>query len=266
MPGLISNYARLISEKKILFVPSCLVIEMMAAFHSGLVRLPRTGRLTESDLFEILTMLSRLANDLRCTRTAYESGRVNMFVGDWKQDRLKAEKVFAILMESLCWVYNRSFQPFRDRIRENLVELKERWEKLYALLDAKSADCAKDKSCAIRYFHCSDSASWQKTMAQIILSVDDESVYESADAYLLLLCYTRLKTLLVRQIEDLQKRANTKKRFSEDKILCVSEGGGRMTCPMCMLFTDEMVKTKKSTALGLNSKNTTHYGAFCRLS
>lgn len=249
MSKIVSNYATLISDKKIIFLPTCIVIEIMATMHGHVMRMPVTGRLTEAHLGIMALLLARFTNDLQSTAGAYEAGKVRMFMGDWKLDRLKADRIFFNMMERLEEICNRYFDRYRPRLRAMIRDLKREWTRLYRLLDMKSgAGDRCDRDSAVRYFHCNDPKSWRKTMASIVLSMAEtfcDELSADANAYLLLLCYTRLKASLIAQIEELQQRSGRRVNFDESKILCVSEQDIRISCPICVSFTEDIAKSKK---------------------
>lgn len=244
--SIVSNYATLIREKKIIFVPTCIIIETMATMHGHIMRLPVSGRVTDGHLAVIVLLLARFTNDLQSTVDAYETGKVKMFMGDWKLDRVKAYRIFASMAERLDDICNRCFDRYRPRLRAMIRDVKREWMRLYRMLDMKSGTAERrEGDTMVRYFHCNDTKSWRRTMGSIILSMAEafeRDLRADVDLYLLLLCYTRLKTSLLTQIEELQQRQVSRIKFDEAKILCVSDQEIRISCPICVKFTDEIAK------------------------
>lgn len=237
-----SNYATLIGKKNIVFVPTCIIIEIMATIFSHISRLPLAGRMAVEDVEMLAAMLHRFRKDLASTVDAYENGKVGTFVGDWKLDRVKASRIFSLLMIKLAKIYGRVFIPYRDQVREEMEELKNEWDRLFSMLDAMAGRGSVPGDSPCRYFHSQDANTWRQTMAHIILSLNDSTAYQAPDTYLLLLCYTRVKLQLVRQIENIQHREHRTTRFRPERIICVSDDEIHMTCPICMRFSEQILR------------------------
>lgn len=243
MYGKTSNYAALLAGQKIKFVPTCLIMEIMATTHSHLSRLPLHGNLNEEMLSFTIFVLQRFLNDVKSTYSAYGFGKVDMFIGDWRNDRSKAGGIFAHLMIKADKTYNRSYRPYRAELAEVIKQIRGEWELLFNLLDEKTMVDRQNTSC--RYFHSCDPLAWHKTMANIVLSLSEESRHLPSDTYLLLLCNTRIKRHLIRQVREIEKKNQIKEKFNEDTVICVSDHDIRVTCPACLQFSEAIVRTTR---------------------
>ena len=238
MYGVVSNLAMLLDNERVLYLPTCVVLEGMTTTYGQLSRLPVSGRLSDEALAYAASNLERYLKGLKSATRAYSADRVKMFPGDWRTDRIKAGDIFGRMMEKAQKVYHRSFNPYRQEIGETIWELRKEWEAFFTLLDQKigySSDTRTDTSC--RYFRSNEITTWQQTMANIILHLHESAEYEDSDVYLMLLCNNRVKSHLVRQIEIIQQKAGIGERFDEDRLACISEMECRKTCPSCLSFS-----------------------------
>lgn len=237
-----SNYATLISTKKILYVPICVIIERMATLDSQLFWANKSERLTEDVQQTMLFMLNRFLTELHHTSDAYENGRVGLFMGDWKEDRLRADKIFTNLLNNLRKVgVARTVRGNRAEFGNFAKTLPDEWDRLYSILEKKCRlEYSKNAGDTSNYFHSSSPTNWQRTMASIILSLDNRVTYADPDTYLILLCYSRIKAQFLRQIETMQVKYGDQEKFNKDKILCVSDVDVCLSCPTCMRFTAEI--------------------------
>lgn len=239
MYGNVSNLALLLENEAFLYLPTCVIIEIMATAYGTLFRIPANGKLSDESLALAATCLQRFLKGLKSASRAYEAGRVKTFMGDWRSDRIKAENIFNHLLTTSAKIYHRSFNPYRYDLGEMIWELKKEWEKFCSILNINGKTKCEE---FYRYFRSSDPSSWQQTMANIILELHANSNYGTPDTHLLLLCNTRIKSHLIRQIETIKKKTSVQIDFDEDRILCVSDMENRMSCPMCLNFIGEIVK------------------------
>lgn len=251
MRSITSNYATLLSSKRIIYVPTCLLLEIMATMYGHIMRIPTSGQLTQDYLGVIVILVLRFTNDLRTTFRAHEEGKVRLFMGDWRAERIRADRMFLSLSERLEEICSRYTGGRRAQLYNLLKYQKAEWARLFRLLDTVTgAGETRERGSTVRYFHCSDTRTWRRTMAQIILAMAElhaRELAENEDTHLMLVCYTRLKVLLLRQIEDLQLKTAKKIRFDESKILSVSDQDIRITCPICVRFSDELLKSRRES-------------------
>ncbi len=251
----ISNYANLLKTRRILYVPICVFLEKLTTLYGYLARLANEDRRKKERMSELPDLLMRFLSDLISTSQAYDSGRVNFFAGDWRSVRDRADKVMYNLLIILRRFSAQDSGPANCHISDIAAALASEWEILHETIDGKPgfgntlADNAK-----IRYFCSARAGTWQNTSATIIQALDEQAHYDSPDTYLILLCYNRVKTRFVRQIELLEHKNKERSVFNPDRIVCAYEANVNRSCPTCMVFCGEMHKapqqrTRKDTQL-----------------
>lgn len=246
MTNHLSEYARLIRTQKIYYLPTCLILESMIAVYGYIVRIPTSRRTLEKERSRIVKVLEILHNDLVCTLEVFESGQMGFFSGDWKTNRIKAQRIFTHLMDKLEKLHYFVWGPYLANLEDLMRSLDETWTKLCLLLDERCGSQEHDKGDdSTRYFHSSDIESWQKTMANIILDLSAKTQIGDEE-YLLLICCTKIKARLLKQIEQMQAKRGEPNIFNDNCILCVSDKDINSTCPHCARFSDEVLISSKS--------------------
>ncbi len=262
MPERVSAYADLIGTKRILFVPICVIIERMATMSSHLFWAHSADRLSNDTQSQLSAMLRRFKNDLFQTAEAYDKGKVGLFLGDWKQGKIKADRIFTDLLNNLRKVTQRASRDCKGDFGDSLKKLPEEWDRLYSTLEKKFRfEYVRRSSDTCNYFQSSNSTTWQRTMAATILALDSQAVYDTPDTHLILLCYARIKAQFLRQIEEMQAKAGMANKFDKDKILCASDADARISCPSCLRFTADIVGRSYLTERNQDTKLRTLYAA-----
>ncbi len=233
-----SYYSALLKKKKIVYMPTCLVIERMTRLYSRISKIQSQMDLA-SQLKDVMTMLAYFRHDLKCTSAAYAESRIKFFVGDWKQDRLRAKKLFANLQARIAYFGDCVDQKAKARLLDLNEKLGEEWARLGDTLDSRcGSTLVQDSSNTCRYFRSTTPNSWQQVMARTLISLGGMEDCSGGDSYLLLLCYTRIKTQLLREIEQVEKKYNLDNKFPAGKILCVSDSDTNINCPRCMTMVE----------------------------
>lgn len=243
----INTYSLLLTRKKILYVPICLMLERLTRLYGLASQLAPMKALPEETMGFLFRRLQCYVDDIRLTAESYGNGRVKLFMGDWKQKADAANVLCRGLQANLRKISGRNAKFHRRDILEALEALQREWNRLCRVLSDKGHTIIfRNPDAGTNYFHSNNLANWQQTMAAIILSIDEEAQQESPDTHLILLCHSRIKAHLVRQIEKIQQKSNAKEKFDKDRILCVDDCDGSTTCPTCMRFSD---KTRNSASI-----------------
>ena len=238
MTAINGNYADILEKCKILYVPSCLIIEMMTKFYSRISMLN-----VSSDMRDVapplLVLLKRLTHNLKVTADAYKHERIRFFIGDWKIDKLRARTLFSNLKARLDHISEFLSGAEKNLVFRSIREMAFQW----AVLDGVMQEKCDENNCGAnfrlcRYFRSESESNWQNVMAKILLDLDDCTEYPDDDTYLILLCYERIGRSFVRAIETLRERNAVDKRFSPSRIICVSNEELGITCPKCGRMTD----------------------------
>lgn len=237
-----SNYAKILQDNKILYLPSCVVVEMMTKLFSQVSQINLSGNLHDM-VPDLLVLLRRMSHDLHITAEAYNQSRIKFFIGDWKDDKLRARKLFFNLMSRLGYISELLGAVEKALLYRAIEEMSREWSELDRIMEQKAGEKAtrtgvKGETC--RYFKSENPDSWRQVMAQAIMELDEDAGPQEDDTYLLLLCYRRVKVALLRVIETMEVRKGVKTRFSPDKILVVHTEDFPISCPNCALMAGEL--------------------------
>lgn len=239
MAAIRSGYANMLNENRIQYMPSCLVVEMMTKLYSQVSTINISGNL-HNVVPDLLILLRRLTFNLKTTADAYEESRIKFFIGDWKQDKLRARKLFFNLMSRLGYMSELLGGVEKRLLFRAIEEMTVEWSNLDGIMEGK----CRERRCSVNCDTCrcfrSDSAqNWHGVMARTILELDAKADY-GAVSHLLLVCYDRIRKSLLAAIEAEERKAGAATRFSPDKILCVSNEEVPIACPTCAGMTDSL--------------------------
>lgn len=233
-----SDYVDIIRNKKILYMPSCLVVEMMTKLYSQVSLINLSGNL-HSVVPDLLILLRRLNRNLHATAEAYRDARIKFFIGDWREDKLRARRLFFNLMSRLGYLSELVGAVERRLIYKTIEDMGNEWALLDRIMESRCAETGTGKSCGTcRYFRCQDPKGWRQVMANVVLYLDAVTEYPDDDTYLLLLCYKRIRTQLLQEIGSAESKTGAARKFSPERILCVSDEDFPITCPNCSCLTD----------------------------
>lgn len=240
MTALRNSYAEIITDCKILYVPSCLVVEMLTKLYSQVSRINLAG-CAHSVVPDLLVLLRRLSHSLKATAEAYEEKRIRFFIGDWKDDKLRARKLFFNLMSRLGYLCELFGTAERNMLYGSIEEMCAEWTALDRIME-KACEPGEDAGrCLIcRYFRSDSSENWRTVMARTILELDAAAEYPDEETYLILLCYERVGKAFVRAIETMRRRGTTAHSFSPERILCISNEELPINCPKCGRMTENL--------------------------
>lgn len=233
MTAIRSNYADILNDCKILYMPSCLVVEMMTKLYSQVSVISMSGSV-QNVVPDLLILLRRLTHGLKATADAYENERIRFFIGDWKDDKLRARKLFFNMMSRLGYLSELLGAVDKNLLYKSIEEMTAQWAALDRIMEEKCDKGKCQSSCHLcRYFRSDSPENWQMIMAKIILELDATAEYPDADTYLILLCYDRIGKAFTKAIDTLQRRSSVVRRFSSSRILCVSGEELPINCLKC---------------------------------
>lgn len=239
MTAIGSDYTNILKSHKILYMPSCLVVEMMTKLYSQVSTINLSGSL-HNLVPDLLILLRRMSLNLRATAEAYRQNRIRFFIGDWKDDKKRARKLFYNLMSRLGYMAELFGAAEKGLLYKAIEEMTEEWTVLDQIMEEKcNESLERDMSSShTRYFRSDSPNNWQQVMAKTILALGDDEELEDPDTYLILLCYNRIRLSLLKVVEELQKKNSTPKKLSREKVLCVSREDISISCPKCTLMTE----------------------------
>ncbi len=235
-----SSYDRLLAENNILYMPSCLIVEMMTKLYSEMTLVNLSGKL-HNLVPDLLILLKRLSRDLKVTADAYRETRIRFFIGNWREDKIRARKLFFNLMSRLGYLSRMIDNIDKRLIFHAIDDLSNSWTNLDHLLEDQLTDpTSTPLSRETRDFRQKSPDHWCAAMAEIILDLDATLPAREANTYLILLCYRHVKNAVLHAIEQQQRKRSLNLRFDPGRILCVSNEDLPITCPTCALMTDAL--------------------------
>lgn len=234
------SYADILDNKKILYMPSCLVVEMMTKLYSQVSKISVTGSLSHI-VPDLHLMLNRMTYNLQTTARAYRESRIKFFIGDWKDDKLRARKLFFNTMSRLGYVCELTDAVEKEVLYGAVEDMSAAWGELNRTMEEKSARPRSANGVhTCLYFRSQHPASWRQRMAQAILSLNDRGDTAEPDSHLILLCYKRIRSVMLKAIEEIERKTSVTRKFSPEKILCVSHEDIPISCPTCTTMTDSL--------------------------
>ncbi len=242
MSVLKSDLAAVLKNNHILFIPSCVIVSMLAEFYSRVSTIGPAA-LAKGAAKNLAILLRRLAANLQSAADAYGSSRARFFSGDWREDRLRARALYFNLVARLGYLGGFLEAAERDLMRRIVGDMHRSWA---ALEDAMKKDCGAcgtggSEKCSCRYFRSTHPACWRSIMARTVMAMHNETAGDRPDTILILLCYTRVKAHILRELSKLEcQKTVPGERFSPGRILCLSEDDRGITCPKCLMLTEEL--------------------------
>ncbi len=230
---MITEYADALRKNTIHYLPSCVIAEMMTNLYSRIFAIYASGDLSGA-VGRILPLLAKTRDNIRATCEAY-GGRVAFFVGDWGSDKLRARRQFFNIMSHLGHVAAMAGHDDRDRLYGAIEGLAEEWIALDRTMDGRAKRTGAGTVC--RYFRSRNRTTWKQTMANVILTLDEEVEHREGE-HLVLICYEKMRRLLLAAIDGIQRRQGRPGRFPAERILAVSGENVPFSCPTCLEMAD----------------------------
>lgn len=250
------DYATIIRNNRFHYVPSCIILEMMTKVYSQVAMVNLTGNLHEA-IPDLLVLLRRLNRNLNVTVESYRNSGIRNFIGDWKEDRLRARKLFFYLMSRLGYLCDLVSAAEKRLVYQAIEDMAREWTSLDQVMSVK---CRKEtldtKACLYRNFRNRNEDNWCRIMANIVLYLDAVTEPEK-DTYLLLLCYNRIRKMLLSEIYAGKAGSRHVANFREERILSVSDDEVPLTCSSCAMLTDCALAQSDSSSACAGPRQTT---------
>lgn len=226
-----NDYATALSEKRILYVPSCVIVEMLAKLHEQMSAVNIAGSL-HNVTPDLLILLRRMQRNVHVTAEAYDQGRIRYFIGDWNDDKRRARRLFFNIMSRLGYISELLEKVERSMLFAAIEGVTAEWAALDRLMDAKADErkCHAGGICNARC-HCGD-ASWRQAMAESIAGHQDTPGDAPADS-LFLVCYNKAKWQLLAAVKDVMRYNGVSERLTSDRVLSVSKETAPLVCQKC---------------------------------
>ncbi len=233
-PG--GEFAALLKGRRIHYMPTCVIVEMMTRLYSDIFAIAHAGIMNRA-VPTIVQRLGGMRDNLLATAAAYRAEATRFFTGDWREDKLRARRVFHNIMLQLKYCAGMIGREERRDLYDAVVGMTAEWIALDRVLDAAAARKGGHRIC--RYFRNCKPDSWKQTMANVILTLDEDAEYGRGDS-LVLLCFERMKRLLLATIDGMERRRGTPGKFNPDRILAVSGEDVPFSCLTCLELTDSL--------------------------
>lgn len=238
-----NNYGHILRTRRILYMPSCLIVEMMMRLYSQVSTIS-PGDNPHVVVPDLLVLLRRLSRNMRATIEAYGESRIKFFIGDWRDDRLRARRVLFNILSRLGHVSERLGTVERRMLLDGVERMNREWNDLNMVMEKRCQERACHQKCdTCRFFRSDSPNSWQRVMATTLLSLNDSVVYDDPSAILILLCYKRVKTQLLKEIERVKADTGRIGDFVGARIECMSDEELPLTCPTCSHMAEEDRRT-----------------------
>lgn len=230
-----SDYATVLKTKKFLFMPTCIIVEMLNNLYKRVATINLSGS-QHAVVPDLLVIMRRLNGNLQCTVDAYRNSRIGLFIGDWEEDKLRARKLFFNLMTRLGYL-NDLISGFEKRLIYSSIEAMGRnWFALDKLLLRKTTDKQASINNAItRHFRNADFENWRALMANMILYLHSISDYPDKDTYLILVCYEELRNQLLNEIGRIEIKNRIGCNFPRERVVSASPEETALNCGACSL-------------------------------
>lgn len=229
-----SDYAGMLSTKRFLYMPSCVIVERMTQLYSGIFSIAQTGVVSGAAPL-IIDMMEALREDLRVTSCMYRQPRMHFFYLDWREEKVRARRAFHNTMAQLRYVARMIGHGERKELYRAVEGLAAEWMELDRTLDAKAAKRGGHTVC--RNFRHKSPENWAQKMAGILLTIDEDDESREGDG-LILLCSGKVKRSLVAAASGIAQRLG--KKFDPDRILVVSDEDCGCSCPTCLEMADSL--------------------------
>lgn len=236
-----SNYAAILENNTILHMPTCLVVEMMMRLYSK-VSLCNMSGARRNIAAATLGLLRRLTHNVNETVRAYAESRIRNFLGDWAVDRKRARKVFFNLLSRLGYICE-LVEPDDRRLLFGAVEdMNAAWLRLDSVMEEQGREraCGKNACVVNRHFRSEHPLIWKEMMASTLLELNAADDGSEPGTVLVLLCYRRIRSNLLRTVEELEKRNGFAIGLDADRVLCLSNEDMTISCPKCVMMTDSL--------------------------
>lgn len=240
MSVLKSDFSGILKNNTILFMPSCILVEMVTEVYARVAALA-PSRMAENAFPEILDLLGRLTGNFKSAAESIENANLRFFGGDWRDDCLRV-RILYLNLTSRLWILSDALASAeRDLFRQTIDAMHLEWVALVGALERREHEnrhCRADAG-HCRHFRSVHPAYWQQIMARTILSLDAQAAERGPGTFLMLLCFSRIRSQIVNEIARIKKQASSSTPFRVEDILCLSTEYMPITCPKCMMTTEK---------------------------
>lgn len=223
MSAIADDYVKTLSSGKILYMPSCLVVEMMAKLYASVSSISICDDICRIAP-DLMALLGRMTGCLAATSDAIREGRIRKLVGDWRADKARARRLFLGIMSRLGYLRELIGEHGRRVLRDSLEEMTAAWNELDRIIQ----DCARNgetldacENCGT--FRCEQACCWRNALTEIAADPDGTN----PDTAVLLICYGQVRTKVLRLAP-----------VKPERVVCIANDGRPLSCRSCYLTAE----------------------------
>ncbi len=223
------EYASALANNRILFLPACIVVSRMLRLYAGLASLPPVREGVRAAFPGLMDLLGEMTRDLALTSAFHRRPNTGFFPGDWQSDKKCARDLFSRTAARLGQMHGLLDPEEQGALSGAIDSLTGEWAGLDGVLEEK----ARSYRGVCRYFHNANSGTWSRTMANVLLALDEDADY-GEDGFLILLCNAAMRRHLLAAIREIGGHSIFANRFRSARILSVAAEETETTCPRCL--------------------------------
>lgn len=223
-----------------MYLPSCVVVEMMARLFSQVSQINLSGNL-HNLMPDLLVLLRRMSTNLHATADCYRADRIGFLVGSWKEDKLRARKLFFDLMSRLGYISELLGAVEKALLFRAIEEMSKEWAELDRLMEAKlrtRLTASSPPSESARQLRPDSLDDWREMLVASAADLQARSE-EEPDLCLVLLCSEQARKALI----DVVSSATPDNAIIPDVIIAIHHQDAPVTCPRCALLAESLQKT-----------------------
>ena len=231
------DYAGIVKNNKFLYVPSCVIVEMMDRLYHQVALVDLSGNL-HTVVPDLLVLIRRLNRNLHCTAEAYREERIKNFIGDWKNDKVRARKLFFNLMSRLGYLSELVGKVERRLLYQDIEVMGREWAELDKIMEKNCSSGGLGKNCTLcGQFQSVEAEHWRHIMVNLLLYLNATASYPDDKTYLILLCYKQLRNKVLNQLAQMRELKDATRDVLATRILCITDEDQQPFCSACAHLT-----------------------------
>ncbi len=223
-----------------MYLPSCVVVEMMARLFSQVSQINLSGNI-HNLMPDLLVLLRRMSTNLHATAESYRADRIGFLVGSWKEDKLRARKLFFDLMSRLGYISELLGAVEKALLYRAIEEMSKEWAELDRLMEANlrtRLTASSPPSESAKQLRPDSLDEWREMLVASAADLRTRAA-EEPDLCLVLLCSETARKALI----DVVSAASPGNDTIPDIIIAIHHQDAPVSCPRCALLTESLRNT-----------------------